>query len=154
MRNPYTEDLLCVLLSWVETYPGYWTAALCRLLNGLTAPWQELPPPTPDWDQDYHPPTVELQAHTYAQVVYCGLCRDYANPRKRQRAAALPAPLPGFSRGAYQLHPPCAAWRLKTVQAMLYRLAAATMLHAARAQIPDPRNARGWDYATRWYPAG
>ena len=88
--NPYYEERLCTVLSWVEEHPGYWTAALCRLLNGHTQPWQEVSPPSPTWDPDYQPPSPAMQAATQRAVIYCGLCVDYANPRKRARAAALP----------------------------------------------------------------
>lgn len=89
----YYEDRLMVVLAEVEAHPGYWTAALCRYLNGLTQNWQECPPPTPQWEVSYHPPTAADQEHVLAQVRYCGRCADYMNQRKRYRAAQLPDPL-------------------------------------------------------------
>lgn len=149
--DPYYEDWLCTVLAWVEDYPGYWTAALCRLLNGLTGPWQEVEPP-PDWP-DYTPPDADARRQAQQAVLYCGLCSQYVNPRKRARAACLPAPLPGFERGAYQLHGPCRFMQLGRLQKMLHRLQAADLVRSQPgAVIPDGRNHRGWDFATRWWP--
>ena len=110
--------------------PGIWTARLCRTLNGLS--------------------------ETEDSIIHCGLCSDYANPRKRERARRLARQptLPGWTRGRpYQLHPPCSFVGLKQLQGMLYKLRdVALMLHSERARIPDSRNYRGWDVGTRWYP--
>lgn len=151
------EATLYEVLTWVEEYPGYWTAALCRLINGLTQPWQELPPPTPQWYSGYTPPDTAVKAHVTQQVLYCGLCSDYANPRKRARVRKLPPPLPGLeAHAAYQLHAPCGLIGLKTLQRALRYLEIETV--AVRGipheLIPDPRNHRGWDYATCWWPNG
>lgn len=106
-----------------------WTAELCRRLNSQ-----------PD-------------------VAYCGLCADYANPRKRARAAAWAskqACLPGLSP-AWCLHPPCRRLRLARLQRVLAQMARYEMVATVpRCLIPDPRQARGWDYGTRiwlegWY---
>jgi hypothetical protein len=66
-ERAWYEDMLLWVLGWVEDYPGCWTARLCRLINGL-----------PETEQS---------------VIYCGLCSEYASPRKRVRAeryAAMP----------------------------------------------------------------
>ncbi len=149
------EATLYEVLTWVEAYPGYWTAALCRLINGLTAPWQELPPPTPQWYPDYAPPTAATKAHVNRQVMYCGLCRDYSGLRKRKRAAQLPPPLPGLeAHAAYLLHAPCGPIGLKTLQRALRQLELdiVAVRGIPHELIPDPRNHRGWDYATCWWP--
>jgi hypothetical protein len=131
MRTPrdVREHLLAWVLACVEDEPGIWTAALCRSLNGL-------------------PETEE-------SVIWCGLCTEYANPRKRRRAAQCPPILPGFEEigGAYQLHPPCGRIRLRLLRSLLSTLERATMVRGEPgSEIPDSRNHRGWDYATRWYP--
>ncbi|MBN1180502.1 MAG: hypothetical protein JXD18_14935 [Anaerolineae bacterium] len=121
------EELLAWALSCVEDEPGIWTAALCRAMNGL-------------------PETEE-------SVIWCGLCTEYANPRKRARAARKPPLLPGFDEGAHQLHGPCPRMQLRLLRSLLATLEQATMVRGEQgAVIPDRRNHRGWDYATRWYP--
>jgi hypothetical protein len=121
-RDPYVETELVLVMNAVFAAPGIWTARLCRQLNGL--------------------------AETAESVIYCGLCRQYANQRKRKRAAALPAqPLPGFP-AAYRLHPPCRQIALRRLQYVLHVLEDETlMIYGQRqARIPDRRNHRGWDY--------
>jgi len=123
------DDLTCWVLCYVERHPGIWTAKLCRLLNGI-----------PETEQG---------------VIYCGLCSQYANPRKRARAekyATIPT-LPGMNP-PYQLHPPCSTMRLRQLQAILRKLRDQCHMIISKqdAIIPDSRNHRGWDYATRWYP--
>ena len=123
------EQLVMWVLTWVEDNPGIWTARLCRLINDVP--------------------------ETERGVIYCGLCSQYANPRKRARAAryaAIPT-LPGMDP-PYQLHPPCPTIRLRQLQAILRKLCdECIMITRERgAVIPDSRNHRGWDYATRWYP--
>lgn len=135
MRVPpdVREDLVCWVLSWVEAEPGTWTARLCRAMNGL--------PETPQ------------------SVAWCGLCADYANPRKRARAARLGPLLPGFDEGAYTLHSACGRMQFRLLRSLLRSLLAtlerATMITGEQgAVIPDSRNHRGWDFATRWWPRG
>jgi hypothetical protein len=130
MRTPqWIYDHLTVnVLSRVEDNPGLWTARLCRKINGLP--------------------------ETEASVIHCGLCSDYANPRKRERAKqyAQRPTLPGFEP-LYQLHPPCTTIPLKQLQHMLYKLRDdCLMVYSERDRIPDSRNYRGWDMGTRWYP--
>lgn len=124
------DNLTCNVLSYVEDHPGIWTARLCRLISGL-------------------PETEE-------SIIHCGLCAEYANPRKRRRAAQCPPTLPGWPAaigGAYQLHPPCGPIGLRRLQGMLYKLRDdCLMICSERSRIPDSRNHRGWDIATRWYP--
>jgi hypothetical protein len=131
MRDPpwlYEEKVVLVLVR-VENNPGIWTARLCRLINGIE--------------------------ETEAGVIYCGLCQCYANPRKRERARRLAsAPtLPGFSP-PYQLHPPCPFISLRQLQGILRKLRdeCLMVLSEELAPIPDSRNHRGWDFATRWWP--
>ena len=129
MRLPpdVREDMVCWVLCRVEDEPGIWTARLCRAMNGL--------PETPQ------------------SVAYCGLCADYANPRKRARAARLGPLLPGFDEGAYQLHSSCSRMQLRFLRSLLTTLERATMVVSEPgAVIPDSRNYRGWDFATRWWP--
>ncbi len=121
------DDLTVTVLSLVETCPGIWTAALCRRMNGV-------------------PETEE-------GVVHCGLCKDYANPRKRERAEryARHPTLPGMTP-PYQLHVPCTVG-LRQVRGMLRKLREVCLMVVGRREIiPDSRNNRGWDLATRWYP--
>jgi len=130
MRTPQWiyDNLTMMVLSHVEDNPGLWTARLCRLINGLP--------------------------ETESSIIHCGLCSDYANPRKRALAAQYAAcpTLPGLEP-QYQLHPPCSTIRLKQLQNMLYKLRdQCLMVLSERGQIPDTRNARGWDMATKWYP--
>jgi len=133
MRTPQWiyDNLTCIVLSAVEDNPGAWTAQLCRYLNGL--------------------PEDE------SSVIHCGLCSDYANPRKRERAAqyaALPT-LPGLP-APYQLHPPCRVIRLRQLQDILKKLRDQCLMISSEegSEIPDSRNWRGWDFGTRWYPFG
>ena len=67
MRTPQWvyDNLTCIVLSYVENNPGIWTARPCRSINGLP--------------------------ETESSVIHCGLCADYANPRKRERAAQYAA---------------------------------------------------------------
>jgi len=103
--------------------PGIWTAELCRQKHG-------------------NPP-----------ITRCGLCREYANPRKRARAAKLPPLLPGFSEGAFQLYKPCSKCGLAWLQRTIRRLEREQSIERKTEKIPDSRQARGWDWATRLYPA-
>jgi hypothetical protein len=118
------------LAFWVEASvkaePGIWTARLCRSLNDL-----------PECRQS---------------VVHCGLCTDYANARKRHRARKYDRPtLPGL-QAPYQLHAPCACLPFKKLQYLLCRVRDWDLVHSLQERIPDERNWRGWDFASRWYP--
>ncbi len=130
-RYPFeydSEDWLCWVLSWVEDNPGVWTARLCRAINGLP--------------------------ETEASIIHCGLCDGYSNPRKRRRAARLAATptLPGLDP-PLQLHPPCPTISLRRLQYLLRKLRDdCLMIYSEEgATIPDPRNHRGWDLATKWF---
>ena len=132
MRVPalIREDLMMVVLSWIESYPGLWTAAVCRALNGI-------------------PETAQ-------GVAWCGLCAGgYANGRKRARSAHLGPTLPGFEgRAAFQLHPACTCISLRALQTVVDFLdCKALMVVRCRSVIPDPRNHRGWDFASRLWPS-
>lgn len=118
---------------WVQAAiaanPGVWTARLCRARHGL--------------------------AETFRSIAYCGQCAEYANPRKRRRAAKLPPkPLPGFEAtgGAYQLHPPCSRRGLTWLRHTIYRLEARSQVVRRCEVRPDLRQARGWDTMTTLYP--
>lgn len=123
------EELVIWVLSYVESNPGIWTAKLCRLINDL-----------PETEQS---------------VIHCGYCSQYANPRKRERAAkfaAIPT-LPGLEP-PHQLHGPCLTMPLRRLQGILYKLQDVCLMIVSdrMAVIPDTRNHRGWDFATRWWP--
>jgi hypothetical protein len=124
------DNFTIVAMNEVFASPGIWTARLCRTLN-------ELP-------------------ETEESIIHCGLCSDYANPRKRERARRLARQptLPGWPLGRpYQLHEPCRPFNLKRLQGILRKLRdVALMVRSERDRIPDTRNIRGWDWATRWYP--
>ena len=128
IRTPpeWVHIQLMHLYGAIDDEPGIWTAKLCRQLNGL-------------------PETLE-------SIIYCGYCEHYANPRKRERAeifAAIPV-FKGFSP-PHQLQKPCWQWPLRTVQSRAYRLWDLGFIYGSREQIPDLCQARGWDWATRWY---
>ncbi len=117
---------------WVEdavrAAPGVWTARLCRSMHD--AP------------------------ETKAAIAHCGLCKEFANSRKRLRAKQLPpATLPGFEQigGAYQLYPRCGRRGLTWLRHLLYRLRDRDRLRTKREPIPDSRQPRGWDWGTRLY---
>ncbi|MCP4541209.1 MAG: hypothetical protein GY832_29095 [Chloroflexi bacterium] len=96
-----------------------------------------------------------ISPETEASIIYCGLCVDYANPRKRARAVKWGAwpTLPGFEP-PYQLHGICGPTGLTRLRHMLYKLRdqALMIVDEPGAVIPDVRQARGWDFATRWWP--
>ncbi len=107
----------------VKAQPGTWTARLCRAMHNLP--------------------------ETEKSIIYCGRCAEYANIGKRKRAeryAQIPT-LPGMEP-PYQIHPRCDTTGLKWMQ---YRLRKLTR-RVPGSVIPDCRQARGWDYATRVYP--
>ncbi len=114
----------------IEANPGIWMARLCRAMHGLS--------------------------ETFRHIAYCGQCADYANPRKRTRAAALPtAVLPGFEQigAAYHLHPPCSRRGLTWLRHQIYRLVQRGQVDKCREKRPDMRQVRGWDWMSTLYPA-
>jgi len=116
---------------WLEAvvieWPGLWKAELCRIKHDI--------PSTPGW------------------IAYCGLCTEYANPRKRARAAALGPELPGMEgMGSYTLHPPCSNRALTWIRKTLTRWSQrAVVIRKPGSIILDSRQARGWDFGTRVY---
>lgn len=128
LRFPH-EELMLWAECQIKAEPGIWTARLCRSLNGL--------------------------GETEADIIHCGLCADYANPRKRDRAARLAElpTLPGLD-APFQLHPPCKAVPLRKLRYLLDVLEHQCDLvySVPLSEIPDCRQARGVDYATRYYP--
>ena len=127
MQYP-NEELALLIESAIKAEPGIWTSRLCRLLNGVPE----------DLDG----------------VIYCGLCQQYANPRKRARAERFDAPtLPGMEP-PYQLHAPCLSMPLRKLQYLLRVLWDRWDLvyGVPGSEIPDLRQGRQWDLATRFYP--
>jgi hypothetical protein len=122
------EDLLALVEGQITQEPGIWTCKLCRQINGI--------------------PEDE------GGIIYCGLCSDYANPRKRERAERYDQPtLPGMD-APYQTHPPCRRVPLRKLRYLLEVLQDTCDLIVGKAeQIPDSRQARGWDWGTRYYEA-
>lgn len=139
MRYP-NEDLLVVVEQVIKGEPGIWTARICRRVNGAK--------------------------EDKAAVQYCGRCIDYANTRKRARAQkysqlALPGmegperpTLPGME-APHQLHDPCTTIPFRKLRYLLEVLVTVTdLVYAVRLSvIPDLCQPRGWDLATRFYPA-
>ena len=115
------------VLSVVRAQPGIWIARLCR--------------------------AVHDRAETWDSICHCGLCVQYANQRKRKRAASMPPPLPGFDTGAYQLYEACSSHGLAWMKYYVHQLKDRGLVDARREKIPDLRQARGWDWASRIYPA-
>ncbi len=120
-------------VAWVQTAieanPGIWIARLCRAMHG--------------------------KPETYQSIVWCGVCAQYANPRRRSRAARLPdKTLPGLTEigGAYQLHPPCSSRGLTWLRHQIYRLVRQGRIKKLRKKAPDVRQPRGWDWMSRLYP--
>ena len=115
------------LKALLKQQPGLWTARICRTKHDIP--------------------------ETRQGISYCGLCLEYANPRKRARSAALGPELPGFEgQGAFRLHPPCSRRALTWLRHILTRWANAGIVHKApKSVIPDIKQPRGWDYATRIY---
>lgn len=118
------------LLELIQINPGVWMAEACRIKHDLPS------------DNE--------------SIAWCGLCKEYANIRKRNRSAALPPKtLPGFEKigGAYQLHPPCSKRALTWIRQTIYALEAKGLVERRPLEvIPDPRQGRGWDFGTRVYP--
>lgn len=113
----------------IDQNPGVWTAEICRMKHNRPS------------DNE--------------NIAWCGLCSEYANGRKRQRSANLPEVLPGFEEigGAYKLHPPCSNRALTWLRKTTDRWAKVGKIIKEKLQvIPDPRQARGWDFGTRIYP--
>jgi len=118
------------LAAAIAARPGIWITRLCRVRHGLP--------------------------ETGAAIAWCGTCRDVASPRKRIRAARLPARvLPGFEAigGAYQLHPPCSRRGLTWLRHQLYRLVGRGRIVKRREKRPDRRQPRGWDWMSCLYPS-
>jgi hypothetical protein len=118
---------------WVQAaiaaHPGIWTARPCRAMHDLP--------------------------ETEASIIHCGRCACYANSKRRRRArryAQMPL-LPGFDTHPYQLHSPCSRRDLTWLRKLIYRLRDRDQIETRRERIPDCRQARGWDWATRIYPA-
>lgn len=125
MANLYLEDYKAIVMSYLAEEPNIWTAKLCRLMNEV-------------------PETVE-------GIRFCGHCIDYANQRKRKRAACMPMLLPGMEEGAYLLHGPCRFMQLRLLQSILRSLENNQIVFSKpMTVIPDPVGTRGWDYATTW----
>lgn len=130
MRMKYpNEELLLWAEQRIKAQPGIWTARLCRLLNGL-----------PECEES---------------VIYCGLCEHYANPRKRARAKAHDLPtLPGMEP-PHQIHPTCTTIPFRKLRYLLDVLwSECDLIYGVEgSEIPDLRQGRLYDYATRYYPA-
>lgn len=123
------EDWLATVNAAITADEGIWTCRLCRQLNRL-------------------PETLE-------SVIYCGQCADYANPRKRARAEAweVQAQLPGMEH-PFAIHEACPGISLRKLRYMLDVLEnTCDLVRGYRERIPDERQARGWDFATRYYIA-
>lgn len=106
--------------------PGVWIAALCRKMHGLEG--------------------------SKETVLYCGRCAEYANPRKRSRAAKYKTMPTLFGPPPYQLHPPCSEQGLTWLRHRVYRLEKLKLVARVVSRIPDNRQARGWDWGSRLYP--
>ncbi|MFC1975056.1 hypothetical protein ACFLXQ_01500 [Chloroflexota bacterium] len=116
------EDWLQELL---RQHPGAWASLVCRIKHDV-----------PETNQG---------------IAFCGLCQEYANPRKRARSEALGQSLPGLD-GAFKIHPRCSQKALTWLRHKLYQWEKAGHLERRpMSKIPDIRQARGWDYATRLY---
>lgn len=123
-------DTVAWIEAAIESNPGVWISRLCRARHG--------------------------RPENLASIARCGQCRSYSNGRKRRRAANLPPELlPGFETigGAYQLHPPCSCRDLTWLRHRVYRLVRLGRVSKRREKIPDLRQARGWDWGSRLYPA-
>ncbi|MCG3207243.1 MAG: hypothetical protein FOGNACKC_00843 [Anaerolineae bacterium] len=110
----------------IELNPEVWKAKLCRIKHDVP--------------------------ETNAGIAFCGLCKEYANPRKRARSAATGPVLPGFEAmgGAFQIHEACSSRALAWVRRTLYRWEKiGKVAREVLQQIPDVRQSRGWDFATR-----
>jgi hypothetical protein len=118
-----------MLRAYISEDPGIWSARLCRLVNGIP--------------------------ETRKGVMHCGLCEDYANPRKRNRDPTRHGQLllPGVQTGGeYQLRPRCKRLGFAQLRGLLRRGADLELFSRWEKQvIPDDLNHRGWDFATRFY---
>lgn len=112
------------VLMAIQQTPGLWVSYLCRVMN------------------------------CNPSVAVCGLCREYVNPRKRARAKKWQdqLTLPGLS-SPYALHPPCSKRALTWLRHTIYALRDQGLVELRRETIPDDRQPRGWDWASRCYPA-
>lgn len=108
--------------------PGIWTAKLCRIKHDIP--------------------------ETKQSISFCGLCEQYANPRKRERGRrmALTGLLPGFEQGQYEIHPPCSRKALTWLRHTLKRMVRDEELTEQRMmEIVDLCQERGYDYATGYW---
>ena len=115
------------VISIIEDEPGIWTARICRRMNNI--------------QQDFE------------GISYCGSCEKYANQRKRKRAEKfLQLPRLELMEPPHQLHRACAYIGISQLQGRLRKLEKkGRVVGMKRSGIPDKKQARGWDYATRWY---
>lgn len=126
MIDPYMEDWKILIMNRVQDSSGEaWTAKMCRLINSIE--------------------------ESKRGISWCGRCADYANMRKRKKAARQPMLLPGFDDGAYLIHAPCTTIRLKRLMYILRWLEDHQLVYSTRETIPDPCTPRGWDTATVWH---
>ncbi len=109
------------ILAVVQACPGINLSLLCRALNGQ---------PSTGW---------------------CGLCSQYANPRKRERAEKWSEQVTLLGMDApYQLHDPCPLG-FDNVRKSVYALAERGLLRLEREKRQDTRQPRGWDWMTCAY---
>lgn len=98
------------ILEAIEDSPGIHTAKLCRHLN-----------------------QVNEYVGTHG---FCGVCIDFANPRKR---------------ATKEIHKACPTIRLKLLQYHLKTLIVAGRIHKKREVKPDGQEHRGWDIFSCYY---
>ncbi len=117
------------VIAAVQANPGkFWIAQLCRAMHGLP--------------------------ENFKSITWCGLCQEYANPRKRERSNNLPRQtLPGLEEtgGAFRLHPPCSKRGLTWLRKVVYRLVDRGWVKKIREFRPDMRQARGYDLMSVLY---
>jgi hypothetical protein len=116
------------ILEVIHQNPGLWVAEICRIMHD-------------------HPSTT-------LGIAFCGLCQQYANPRKRLHARNSGPEIPGLEgNGAYKLHPACSDQDLTWLRHLIYRLERTKLIvRVPNSKIPDSRQPRGWDFGTRIYP--
>jgi hypothetical protein len=117
------------VMTAVQANPGkFWISQLCRAMHGLP--------------------------ENFKSITWCGLCQEYANPRKRERSNNLPRQtLPSLEEtgGAFQLHPPCSKRGLTWLRKLVYRLADRGKVKKIREFRPDICQARGYDLMSVLY---